>query len=162
MLQKFKLKIDTHSANAGYYMAFKHHISFGTDLTANFGCNRIRITPDIVSKLLRAAIWSRCAVRRFESEQTPGLTPFSRIGRRFRSAALHRIWFRTYCFVPIFIFLNRNKYIAGHWTSKVQHVCMISLSLHGVVYISKLPIAKTVRNLRNLRRYFANIFRTFP
>ena len=57
-------------------MAFKHCISFATYLAANFGCNRFRITPDIVSKLLRAAIWSRCAVR-FESEQTP----FPRTGR---------------------------------------------------------------------------------
>ena len=51
-------------------MAFKHHISCATDLAANFGCCRIRIMPDIISKLWRAAIWSRCAVR-LESEQTP-------------------------------------------------------------------------------------------
>ena len=51
-------------------MGFKHRIPFATNLAANFGCNRIRIMPDIVSKLLRATIWSRCAVR-FESEQTP-------------------------------------------------------------------------------------------
>ena len=30
-------------------MAFKHCISFATDLAAKFGCNRFRITPDIVS-----------------------------------------------------------------------------------------------------------------
>ena len=42
-------------------MAFKHSISFATDLTVNFGCYRFRITPDIVSKLLRAAIRSRWA-----------------------------------------------------------------------------------------------------
>ena len=59
-------------------MAFKHSISFATDLPANFdllanfGCNQFKILPDIVSKLLRAAIWSRCAVH-FESEQTPFL-----------------------------------------------------------------------------------------
>ena len=44
--------------------------SFATDCAANFDCNQFRIAPDIVSKLLRAAIWSRCTVR-FESEQTP-------------------------------------------------------------------------------------------
>ena len=44
-------------------MAFKHRISFATDLAANFGCNRFIIKPDIVSKPLCAAILSRCAVR---------------------------------------------------------------------------------------------------
>ena len=51
----FKLKIEARPINAGQYMAFKHCISFATDLAGNFGCNRFRITPDIVSKLLRAA-----------------------------------------------------------------------------------------------------------
>ena len=51
----FKSKIEARPVNAGY-MAFKHSISFATNLAANFGCNRFRITPDIVSKLLRAAI----------------------------------------------------------------------------------------------------------
>ena len=41
---------------AGHYMAFKHCISSATDLAAHFGCNRFRITPDIISKLLHAAI----------------------------------------------------------------------------------------------------------
>ena len=36
--------------------AFKHRISFAPDLAANFGCDQFRIMPDIVSKLLRAAI----------------------------------------------------------------------------------------------------------
>ena len=43
-------------------MAFKHYISFATDLTANFGWNQFRIMPDIVSKLLRATVRSCCAV----------------------------------------------------------------------------------------------------
>ena len=38
------------------YMACKHRISFATNLAANFGCDQFRIMPDIVSKLLRAAI----------------------------------------------------------------------------------------------------------
>ena len=38
-------------------MAFKHLISFVTNLAAKLGCYRLRITPDIVSKLLRATIW---------------------------------------------------------------------------------------------------------
>ena len=100
----FKSKIEARPVNAGHYMAFKHHISFATDLTANFGCNRFKIKPDIVSKLLRAAISSRCAVR-LESEQMP----FPRTawtGRRLRSAALHRIRFGTCGFVPMSYFYS--------------------------------------------------------
>ena len=52
--------------NAGHYMAFKHCISFASYLAANFGCYLFRIMLDIVSKLLRAAIWILCAVL-FES-----------------------------------------------------------------------------------------------
>ena len=58
----FKSKIEAHPVNAGHYMAFKHCISFATNLAASFGCYRFRITPDIVCRLLRAAIWSRWAV----------------------------------------------------------------------------------------------------
>ena len=36
--------------------AFKHCIAFATNWAANFGCYQTRIMPDIVSKLLRAAI----------------------------------------------------------------------------------------------------------
>ena len=46
----FKSKIEACPVNAGHYMAFKHRISFATDLAANLGCYRFRITPDIVSK----------------------------------------------------------------------------------------------------------------
>ena len=52
----FKSKIEARPVKTGHYMAFKHRISSATDLAANFGCDRFRITPDIVSKLLRAAI----------------------------------------------------------------------------------------------------------
>ena len=82
-------------------MAFKHRISFAIDLAASFGCNRFRITPDIVSKILRAAIWRRCAVQ-FESEQTP----FPQTCLWFRPAALYRIWFGTCCFVPMSCFYS--------------------------------------------------------
>ena len=51
----FKLKVEACPV-AGHYMAFKHSISFAADLPANFSCNQFRITPDIVSKLLRTAI----------------------------------------------------------------------------------------------------------
>ena len=90
-------------------MAFKHHISFATDLAANLGWNRFRIMPDIVSKFLRAAIWSRCAVR-CESEQTS----FSRTGRRLRSVALQRIRFRTWGFVPrSYFYSETNEWSKG-------------------------------------------------
>ena len=51
-------QIEACPVNTGHYMALKHHISFATDLAANFGCHcdQFRITPDIVSKLLRAAV----------------------------------------------------------------------------------------------------------
>ena len=38
------------------YMAFKHCISFASDLAANFDCDQFRITADIDPKLLCAAI----------------------------------------------------------------------------------------------------------
>ena len=43
-------------ANAGLYMAFKHSLSFGTVLAANFGHDEVRIMPEVVSKLLIATI----------------------------------------------------------------------------------------------------------
>ena len=90
----FELIIEGRPLNAGRYMAFTHSISFATDLAANFGCNRFRITPDIVSKLLRAAIWSHCAVQ-FESEQTP----FPRTGGKFSLIIIQsRGEFQTCCF----------------------------------------------------------------
>ena len=54
--KKFKSKIEACPVNAGHYIAFKYCISFATDLAANFERYRFRITPDIVSKLLRASI----------------------------------------------------------------------------------------------------------
>ena len=145
-------------------MAFKHRISFATDLAANLGCDRFRITPDIISKLLRAAIWSRCAFQ-FESEQTPfpwtgrisfetdfaanfgcnrfrimpdivskllraaiwsccdvqfesEQTPFYRIGRRLRSAALHRIRFGTCGFVPMSYFYSETNEWSQDWAKR--------------------------------------------
>ena len=100
------LQIEACPVNACHYMAFKHHISFATaDLASNFGWDRFRITPDIVWKLLLAAIWSRWAVL-FESEQTP----FPRTGRRFRPAALHRIRLGTCCCSYV-VFLLRDQWL---------------------------------------------------
>ena len=58
----WKSKLVLSTLVSGHYMAFKHCISFATDLATNFGCYRFRITPDIISKLLSIAIGSRCAV----------------------------------------------------------------------------------------------------
>ena len=85
-------------------MAFKHHISFATDLAANFGCNRFRIMPDIVSKLLRPAIWSWCALR-VESEQTP----FPRTGRRFSTCCFAQDSIQNILFCFYVIFLIRDQ-----------------------------------------------------
>ena len=73
-------------------MAFKYSISFVTIfiLAANFGYNQVRITPEIVSKLLLTAIWSGFAIL-LESEilrRWPFLT-----GTPFSSDALYQIWF---------------------------------------------------------------------
>ena len=69
--------------------------------------------PDIVSKLLHAAIWSSCAVQ-FESEQTP----FPRIGHRLRSAALHRIRLGTWGFDPISYFYSETNEWFQHWAKQ--------------------------------------------
>ena len=66
--------------------------------------NRFRIAPDIVFKLLRATMWSSCAVL-FESEQTP----FPWTGRQFRPAALHRILFGRCCFVHVSYFYSETN-----------------------------------------------------
>ena len=50
-------------------MSFKCCVWVSTYLAAIFGCNRFRIIPDIVSKLLLSAIWRLCNVL-LESEQT--------------------------------------------------------------------------------------------
>ena len=50
-----KIFIKASPVNAGFYMTTENHISFVTDLAANFGYNRFRIMPETVSKLLRLA-----------------------------------------------------------------------------------------------------------
>ena len=76
------------------YMAFKQGISFAIILTVNFGFNRFWIMPEIISKILRTAIW-RCCTLWLES----GQTPFTRTGRRLRPASLRRIRFGSFGFV---------------------------------------------------------------
>ena len=69
--------------------------------------------PDIVSKLLRATIWSRCAVL-FKSEQTP----FFRTGRLFGSAALHRTGLGTCRFVPLSYFYSETNDWSKDWAKR--------------------------------------------
>ena len=52
----FNLKIEARPVKTGDYIIFKHHISFAIYWAANFGCDRFRIMPDIVSKLLHTSI----------------------------------------------------------------------------------------------------------
>ena len=62
LLKNLEIKIEArpdHIASMRLYVAFKYRISFATDLAVNFGCNRFRIMPEIVSKPLSIAIWSR-------------------------------------------------------------------------------------------------------
>ena len=110
-------------------MALKHFISFATFLAANFGCYRFRIIPDIVSKLLRAAMWSRCDVW-FGFEQTP----FPRTGRWLRPAALHRIRFGTFgfdpmsCFVPMLYFYSETNEWSQDWAKRWELLCSATTS----------------------------------
>ena len=117
-------------------MAFKHSITFTTNLAANFGCNQFRITPDIVSKLLLAAIWSRCAVW-FRYEQTP----FPQIGCRYRPAALHRIRFGTWGFGQHQLLADSME-ISFHnflmWNSHQKKKCLIAAQNFKVQSIKNL------------------------
>ena len=56
-------------------VALEHSISFATYLAANFGYNRFRAMPEILSKLFCITICSDCAFL-LESEQKP----FARTG----------------------------------------------------------------------------------
>ena len=53
---KFRTDLQSYgwSLKAGQSIAFKHRVSFATDLAANFGCNRFRIMSDIVPSFCAA------------------------------------------------------------------------------------------------------------
>ena len=98
------------------------HNLFATYFAANFDCDWFRIMPYIVSILLRAAIWSRCAVQ-LESEQTT----FPRPGRQLRSAALHRIRLGTCSSVPMSYFYSETNewlqdWVEFHFPMKKKYV----------------------------------------
>ena len=123
----FKSKIEACPANASFYLGFwvKQSFSFATDLAANFGCNRFRIMPEIVSKHLRIAIWSGCAVR-LESEQML----ISQTGRRFRSATLHRIWSEHANCSYALIYSETNEW--SKRLSKAMSVASSSVTRHSL------------------------------
>ena len=88
-------------------MAFKHSISFATDLAAILNLQTLVVINSESCKTLFpmfCALPSEVAVR-FESEQTP----YSRTGSRFRPAALHRIRFGTCCFVAMSYFYSETN-----------------------------------------------------
>ena len=97
-------------------------------VSANFGCNQFRIMPDIVSKLLRAAIWSCCAqcAVLFESEQSP--FPGQWTGYRLISAALHRIQSWTSCFVPMSYFYSETIEWLKYWAKQWALLCSATTS----------------------------------
>ena len=113
---------------AGDYMAFKRNISYATDLAANFGCHRFRIMPDIVSKLLLAAIWSCCAVAvRFESEQTPFCTGFNS-----KHAVLFLCHISTQQLLAnsIEIFISHEKKMTQCSPNFTKHYTLLTLELN--------------------------------
>ena len=92
--------------NAGLYMAFKHCLSFPTNLAAKLDCNRFRIISKIISKL-QAFMHSKrkwlCCLIGIWSEDLLLDSLATTIWRRFESATfkLHRIRFATCRFVPL-------------------------------------------------------------
>ena len=62
LLKNPQIQIETSPVNTGLCIAFKHHISFATNLAANLGCNQFRILSKTVPKLLCNTNWSSCAV----------------------------------------------------------------------------------------------------
>ena len=117
-------------------MAFKHSISFATDLAANFGCNRFRITPDIVSKLLRPAIWSSCAVW-LESEQTPFPWTGSLLSCCFAQDSIRNLWFCSYI-----IFLLRDQWMIARLSEAAMGVALVGNNFWLIPWEFHFPTKK--------------------
>ena len=141
-------------------MAFKYHISFAsqiaTYLAANFGFDWFRIMPDIVSKLLRTAIWSSCAVQ-LESEHCEQ-TPFPRTGHQLRSAALHRILFWTWGFDPISYFYSETNEWLQDWakwwaTLGVASVCNNFLPIQSKISFHMKKVITAALHLESIKTF---------
>ena len=109
-----KSKIEASPVKSGHYMAFKHYSSTShlqqiwlQTLVAIDSESHLTLFPSFwaqpseVAALFYLNLGRRSFLGQFESEQTP----LPRTGRRFRPAALHRIQFGTWGFVPMSIFL---------------------------------------------------------
>ena len=108
---------------SGHYISFKH--SFATYLS-----------EFLVFKLLRSAIWSRCAVL-FKSKQTP----CSWAGRWFRSAALHRTRLGT-CWFILMPYLSQRP-IADQRLSKAMGMASVGKNLSPIPLKIAFHIKKT-------------------
>ena len=95
MLKIFEPKVEALPANAS--LCITSFLFIAIIYIASFGLYQLILMPEIVSKLLQLATWSGSAVQIMESEHMP----FSLSGCPFRSAALHRIQFGTFLFVPM-------------------------------------------------------------
>ena len=63
--KNLQIKNQTHPVNTGHYMAFKTELFICNQFGCKFWLLSIqtqKVTPDIVSELLLATIWNRCAV----------------------------------------------------------------------------------------------------
>ena len=98
-----KLKIEARPVNAGLYTPFHHNFSFATVLAANFGCNRLRVMPEIVQSVCTPA--SEVDVL-FDSNQLESKQRFYFLkSRRFRSASGFNL--EDPDIFPCFIFTQR-------------------------------------------------------
>ena len=106
----------------------KYCISFGTNLAANFGCNRFRNSPHHfqgIQAFLCRHLKSLCCSIRIWAD---ALLLESRTGRRFRSAALHRIPFGTWGFVHKSYFYSKTNDWAKDWVKRWVQLCSATAS----------------------------------
>ena len=134
---------------------FALHLHFEA---ANFVCDVLRIMPEIVSKLLRAAITGRAV--RLESEQTP----LSQTSRQFRSAALHRIRFGTREFVPTShgtpYFHSQTNEWSKHWAQQFMWLWLVTSArkLHrNFISHEKILVSDSSRNLQSIKPFDSRI-----
>ena len=109
-----------------------HFICYWFGCKTLFWSDQFRTMLEIISKLLCMAIWSHSAVL-LESEQTP----FARTCSQFRSAALHRIQFGIWGFVPM-------PYLDSE-TNEWSQALNIKQSNHGG-FSQQQVLAKTIEN----------------